>query len=435
MRKLILWGAPLALVSSMSCGQPESTQLAGLVPHQAAEAALTNGSEYLFLPQPVAKDGVLCLDVRGASDANGSILQLWGCNGSKAQLFARKGQALQVMGHLCLEMKEGQSYSGGKVQLSECQEGAPNQAWESHGRQLRLKGSKVCLDVVNGLMNQGAALQVWACDAHNENQLFVAQAQSEGNSRSATDSNTNISGRKILWEDTFEGTSIDSSKWEHDSTCDGGNSNQLQCFTSNSNNSYIEAGQLHIKVVKENFEGKEYTSARLTSVGDASFTLGRIEVRAKVPCGQGFWPAATMLPKDDVYGPWPQSGELNIMEVLGGSPDTVHGTAHFGEPSPNNRSKGGSHSMSSGSYCKDFHVYAIERSKASITWSVDNEDYYTLTPKDADFAPAAPWPFDKAFVLSLDVGMGGRWAKAPDESITSGEMIVDYVRAYAPSQQ
>lgn len=394
-----------ALAATIACGTTEhqNPQNGAASPPTAigrtakVELALTNGAGYSISPS--ASGGAMCLDVRGSSQDNGSIIQLMNCREGNNQIFVRKGHALQVFGDKCLDVKDGQSYSGGKVQLWDCIEGSPHQAWESHGKSLRLKNSNVCLDVTNGLMNPGAGLQVWQCDEVNNNQQFLMTSKTSGASRSATDNNTvpNTTGRKIVWSDEFDGASIDSNKWQHEVNCDGGGNQEEECYTNDTKNSFIKDNMLHIKVIKEDDQGKAYTSARITTQGLADWTYGRFETRLKVPCGQGFWPAAWMLPSDNSYGSWPQSGELDIMEILGGAPDTLHGTAHFGDPAPNNRNKGGSYSMSSGDYCGDFHVFAVERTEDTITWSVDGEDYFSLGQKDADYSPASGWPFDKKF--------------------------------------
>jgi beta-glucanase (GH16 family) len=387
--------------------------------------ALSNKTSYAIRPAGAKH---LCVDVQHNSRENGAPLQLWECSGAEQQLFTRKGASLQAFGNKCLDVHQGAARAGARVQMWDCQEGSPNQKWTSIGPALQFKGTKFCLDVVNGLYNNGAALQLWSCDENNAHQKFSFEDQSPA--PSATQQAQ--SDRKIVFQDEFDGDAIDTSKWNYEVNCDGGGNNEHQCYTQDGKNAWVKDGMLHIKVIKGKYKNKNYTSARINTAGKGDFTYGRFEARIKVPCGQGLWPAFWMMPTDSNYGSWPTSGELDIMEILGGDADTLHGTAHFGDKWPNNRNKGGSYSMSSGDFCQDFHTYAIERYQDKVVWSLDGKDYFTLKPNDASWSPAPHWPFDKRFFFILNVAMGGNWPGDPDPKIESGEMVVDYVRAYAP---
>jgi len=336
-----------------------------------------------------------------------------------------------VYGNKCLDLVDGKARDGAKVQIWDCVDGSPNQAWVSKGNVLQFQGSNLCLDVTDGAFNSGTGLQVWSCNEGSANQQFRMVSKGASSSGTAVASTNAQAGRKLVWNDEFDGNALDMSKWNYEVNCDGGGNNEHQCYTSDRKNSWVQDGMLHIKVVKEKYQNKDYTSARLVTAGKGDWAYGRFETRLKVPCGQGFWPAAWTMPTDSAYGAWPQSGELDIMEILGGSPSTLHGTAHFGNLAPNNRSKGGAYSLSRGTFCDDFHVFAIERYQDHVTWSVDGQDYFTLSKQDADFSPASPWPFNKRFFFILNVAMGGNWPGDPDPSIQEGEMVVDYVRIYA----
>ena len=105
----------------------------------------------------------------------------------------------------------------------------------------------------------------------------------------------------------------------------------------------VSGGVLRITAKQENYGGMPYTSGRIRTAGLADWAYGRFEVRAKLPKGQGLWPAIWMLPTDWVYGGWAASGEIDIMELVGHEPNRVHGTLHYGEPYPNNTSSGASY--------------------------------------------------------------------------------------------
>ncbi|MEL6867121.1 MAG: glycoside hydrolase family 16 protein, partial [Bacteroidota bacterium] len=151
----------------------------------------------------------------------------------------------------------------------------------------------------------------------------------------------NLDNYELVWSDEFDGTAIDESKWSYDlgDGCDisedlcGWGNNELEYYTDRSENSFIRDGKLVIEAKKEFpfYQGQhEYTSARMVTKNKGDWTYGRIDVRAKMPLGQGLWPAIWMLPTDNTYGIWPKSGEIDIMEYLGHEPERVFGTIHYG---------------------------------------------------------------------------------------------------------
>ena len=141
-----------------------------------------------------------------------------------------------------------------------------------------------------------------------------------------------IEGWNLVWRDEFDGSSIDSSKWEHEVNAWGGGNNELQYYTASSANSRVIDGKLIIEARAGSYTGDEgtrdYTSARLRTLNKGDWLYGRVEGRIKLPTGQGLWPAFWMLPTDWVYGGWAASGEIDIMELVGHEPSTVHGTLH-----------------------------------------------------------------------------------------------------------
>jgi hypothetical protein len=140
---------------------------------------------------------------------------------------------------------------------------------------------------------------------------------------------------KLVWADEFSTDGLpDSTKWGYDIgngcpvNCGWGN-NELQYYTSNrQQNARVKEGHLIIEARREKMGDMEYSSARLVSKKKGDWTYGRIDVRAKLPVGTGVWPAIWMLPTDWVYGGWPGSGEIDIMEHVGYIPDSIFGTVH-----------------------------------------------------------------------------------------------------------
>lgn len=241
-------------------------------------------------------------------------------------------------------------------------------------------------------------------------------------------------GWALVWNDEFNGSSIDAAKWNHEVNASGGGNNELQYYTQRKKNSFVENGNLVIEAHRERFmdvEGtRDYTSARMTTRGRGDWKYGRFEIRARLPKGQGIWPAIWMMPTASEYGGWAASGEIDIMEIIGSKPDLLHGTLHFGGSYPNNQSSGSSHQLSSGSLSSEFHTYAIEWKEGEIRWYIDDFLYSRKTEWNSANA-AYPAPFDKEFFMILNVAVGGNWPGSPDAStVFPQRMEVDYVRVY-----
>ena len=178
-----------------------------------------------------------------------------------------------------------------------------------------------------------------------------------------------VSDWQLVWSDEFDGTSIDDQKWTHEVNCLGGGNAEKQCYTEDEANSFVSDGTLKI-VALPAAEGAQqpYTSARMVTKNKADFKYGRFEIRAKLPSGQGSWPAFWLLPTDEVYGGWPKSGEIDIVEAVNlkakdaeGNPEShVYGTLHYGKDWPDNVNSGKAYKLPDGANpADDFHDYAI----------------------------------------------------------------------------
>lgn len=278
-------------------------------------------------------------------------------------------------------------------------------------------------------------------------------------------------GWQLVWEDNFDGNSIDTTKWSFEENCWGGGNNEQQCYTDRPDNSWVENGVLTIRAQKETFTGPDnpngdtsseatlpYTSARLRTINKGDWTYGRFEIKAKLPSGQGTWPAIWMLPTDYVFGGWAASGEIDIMEAVNlkaasdsidqaGQPENrTHGTLHYGREWPGNVSSGAEYRLPDGMNPADgFHEYAIEWEQGEIRWYVDDVHFATQTSdgwysqyKDEN----GQWvngegdaPFNQRFHMLLNLAVGGSWAAnvnegGIDESAFPQTMEVDYVRVY-----
>jgi beta-glucanase (GH16 family) len=247
----------------------------------------------------------------------------------------------------------------------------------------------------------------------------------------------NMEGDKwvVAWSDEFETDGlIDTSRWTYDIGNWGWGNNELQYYTvGRRENARIEGGNLVIEARKNDL-GEPWTSARITTRGKTSFLFGRIEFRAKVPAERGNWAAGWTL--GDAYVDelsWPYCGEVDIMESVGFEIDDqtgdglAHASVHCGayyfklnnQPTAITPVK----EMSS-----QFHTYAIEWTPAYIKAFVDEIQYFSYE----DTADSMTWPFDQPQNIILNLAMGGGWggARGMDQTITSQQIVIDYVRVY-----
>ncbi len=241
---------------------------------------------------------------------------------------------------------------------------------------------------------------------------------------------------ELVWSDEFDGDELDESKWSYQygtgasEGLTGWGNNELQYYTDREENVYVKDGKLHIVAREESYNNRSYTSGRIRTINKGDWTYGRFEIRAKLPEGQGLWPAIWMMPTESVYGGWAASGEIDIMEYLGHEPDVVHGTLHYGGGWPNNRHSGASFKLNEGKFSDDFHTFTLQWMEGEMRWYVDDVYYQNQNSWYSNGNPF-PAPFDQDFHMILNVAVGGNWPGRPDAStVFPQEMVVDYVRVY-----
>ena len=232
---------------------------------------------------------------------------------------------------------------------------------------------------------------------------------------------------QLVWFDEFSSPTINAANWTHETGGNGWGNNELQYYTNRDVNSYILGGSLVIEAKKESYSGKSYTSARMVTKGKKFFTYGKIEARIRLPYGQGIWPAFWMLGENISTVGWPYCGEIDIMEMIGGSgvnDKKVYGTAHWN--SNGHAQYGGNYTLSSGIFANDYHVFSIVWDSKSIQWFVDGTKYVTI-----DITPAGLAAFHKNNFIILNLAVGGNWPGNPDgTTVFPQRMYVDYVRVY-----
>ncbi|WP_439183846.1 glycoside hydrolase family 16 protein [Carboxylicivirga taeanensis] len=238
---------------------------------------------------------------------------------------------------------------------------------------------------------------------------------------------------ELVWHDEFNYIGLpDSAKWSYDTQ---GNSSQWgndesQFYTEgNAENAWVQDGKLYITAVPTDKPEQPYTSARLITKGKGEWKYGKVEVCAKVAGGQGIWPAIWMLPANNVYGAWPASGEIDIMEYLGYAPDSIYCSVHTGAYNHLDHTQK-SKAFHLNDAATSFHVYGMEWSENSCQFFIDGRKVFVFD-KEAR-AGSEKWPFDQTFYLILNVAVGGHWAGkyGVDESAFPSTMEIDYVRVY-----
>lgn len=245
-----------------------------------------------------------------------------------------------------------------------------------------------------------------------------------------------LPGYDLLWSDEFNGDTLDTSVWNQEVRRSGWTNNELQAYTDSSDNVYVEDGHLVIRALEvTNDDGSvHYTSGKINGRGHTDFMYGRIEISAKVPQGQGLWPAIWMMPYNEIiYGSWPRCGEIDIMESLGHQTDTTYATIHYGNPHAQQQ---GTYRLEDGLFSDDFHVYALEWEPGEMRFYVDDilvnsvNDWYTSN-NGTTFADY-PAPFNQLYFLQLNLAVGGDWPGDPDETtdFSYAAFEVDYVRCY-----
>jgi beta-glucanase (GH16 family) len=269
---------------------------------------------------------------------------------------------------------------------------------------------------------------------------------------------------ELIWSDEFSGDVLDRSKWTPELSCWGGGNNERQCYIDSPDTVRVEEGHLVLAALPQSHEAeaypqdwpergskvlRDYVSGKVRTKGHAQWRYGRFEARIKLPKGQSLWPAFWMLPEENVYGEWPLSGEIDIMEAINlgaickscenGTENRSSAALHFGETWPENRFLAKKRPLS-GAAIDDWHIYALDWREDRMEWSVDGEVFFTVESKDwftpsVDKSENRSAPFDQPFYLMLNLAVGGNLPdnkneKAFNPNSFPAEMRIDWVRVY-----
>ena len=220
-----------------------------------------------------------------------------------------------------------------------------------------------------------------------------------------------------VWSDEFDGTSLDPARWGKEENNYGGGNNERQAYRMDEKYCFVRDGRLHIAVHRDphtTSDGKRqaYSSARIRTLQRGDWQFGRFEIRAKMPTGEGIWPAVWMLPSTRKYGGWAAGGEIDIIESRGSAVHETTGALHFGGPWPRNVHLAHASPFPGKNAAEAFHVYALEWNAEEISWSVDGRlcrrrkriEWFSESARQN---PSAP--FDQPFHLIINVAVDGRF--------------------------
>jgi beta-glucanase (GH16 family) len=268
------------------------------------------------------------------------------------------------------------------------------------------------------------ALTAGGCTQNPPGPVITATGTS-GSAATNSDAHAYADYTELTWSDEFDASSLDASKWTPE-VKDVWFNNELEATTARRENVTLAGGNLNITAIKENYNGRTFTSARIITKGKKEFTFGRLDVRAKMPKGKGMWPAIWMLGANDSQASWPACGEIDIMELRGSAPSVNNTTMHFGNSVATHQQKGTAYALPAGDFSTDFHLFTCIRSLNKMEFFVDGVSYYTLTS-----ATVSPYPFNNPFYVILNVAVGGDFDGNPDASTTFPQsMLVDYVKFF-----
>lgn len=259
----------------------------------------------------------------------------------------------------------------------------------------------------------------------------AAHAQPQGSERLAPPP-----GYLLVWADEFDQPGLpDPSRWHHDTEFNrkGWFNNERQYYSGpRAQNAVVRDGRLILTARLESrsdqtdWGGQHYSSARLLTRGNAAWTYGFIEVRAKLPCGKGTWPAIWMLGSG---GRWPDDGEIDILEQVGSRPARVFSTVHT-------KAGSGAHGIGGEtqlpSACSAFHTYQLLWTADEMRFGIDGVPHFRFANPRTGYAA---WPFDAPQYLILNIAIGGDLGGPVDDAIFPVAMEVDYVRVYQAGAQ
>jgi beta-glucanase (GH16 family) len=233
----------------------------------------------------------------------------------------------------------------------------------------------------------------------------------------------------VVWNEEFNGAAgagVDTGRWNFDTGGGGFGNSELEYYNSGTSN-VAQDGQGHLVITARRESGGhscwygtcQWTSGRIQTAGKFTQTYGHIEARIQIPKGNGLWPAFWMLGGSN----WPTDGEIDIMENVGRTPNTLYGTLH-GPGYSGGNAVGGTRNLSA-PLGDAFHNYAIDWSPNLVVWTIDGSEYFRASPASVR---GNPWVYNHGFFIIMNLAVGGSFPGSPDGNTPStARMVVDYI--------
>lgn len=217
---------------------------------------------------------------------------------------------------------------------------------------------------------------------------------------------------KLIFEENFNGTSLDTNTWNITVAGNGFGNNEDQYYVNSSKNIVVN-NSLKIVGLKEKHENREYTSAKLTS--KQSFKYGHFEITCKIPKGKGAWPAIWMLPLDIKETHWPRCGEIDIVETIGKTPNIMHFSLHTEKYNHILKTQR-TYFLEIPNANEEYKLYEMDWTSKYIRFFADKKEIVTFYKDDPNYDKGIEsWPFDKPFFLICNLAIGGNWGGQIDD--------------------
>ncbi len=240
-------------------------------------------------------------------------------------------------------------------------------------------------------------------------------------------------GYELVWRDEFNEAGLNTSLWTIEHSTFGEGNNELHCYTPGNvsvANDVLAITATDNQTTCPGNKVRDYGSGMVHTRDTVAFRYAWFEVRAKVPAGQGLWPAIWLSPNDDAYGLWPRSGEIDLMELRGQNPAVARVNFHYAG-SDGSREQSPLDVRANGEgFHETFHTFALRWTDERITWFIDDVEVHSVDDWTSEVGPF-PAPFDQRFFLRLNLAVGGNFPGSPDNSTSwPAVMEVDYVRVF-----
>ncbi|MBN1411007.1 MAG: discoidin domain-containing protein [Spirochaetales bacterium] len=241
----------------------------------------------------------------------------------------------------------------------------------------------------------------------------------------------------LQWSDEFQGPNLDLSKWQIEVMPDTNGS--LAYCTDRPENIFIQDGILNLKMIREDYLGKQFTTGRINTFGRYAARYGKVAAKIKMPYGLGVWPGFWLLGNNYKDNTWPKCGEIDIVELMGGNGGeigdrTVISSLHWYVTSADYTGPGDVSNtyINNQRLADDWHIYEMDWTPTQLALKFDGITVTTLGIGD----PSGSKAFNFPFFIILGSGVGGTfWSPAiTDASQVTAPMpqswLIDWVRVY-----